>query len=86
MSDKISPSHYKLPNGLQAIDITRHFDFVTGNVLKYVIRAGNKEGESRLDDLSKARWYLDLLIEDAIESGDENITDPADIPNFWGKS
>lgn len=85
MNDKkVNPSHYKLPNGLQVIDITRHFCFVTGNVLKYVIRAGNKEGESRLDDLSKARWYLDLLIEDAIESGDENITDPLAVRN-WGK-
>ena len=86
MSDKTNPSHYKLPNGLQVIDITRHFDFLTGNVLKYACRAGSKAGESRLDDLSKARWYLDLLIEEAIESEDNSTADPADIPNFWGKS
>lgn len=27
--------------------------------MKYISRAGKKAGESTLDDLRKARWYLD---------------------------
>lgn len=33
--------------------------FYVGNVLKYVMRAPHKNG---LEDLKKARWYLDRLI------------------------
>lgn len=60
---KINPSHYSLPNGLEAYDVTQHFDFTTGNCIKYLWRAGRKDGESSLDDLRKVRWYLNQLIE-----------------------
>lgn len=83
MSDKVSPQHYQLPGGFQVIDLTKHLGFCEGNIVKYVARAGNKGGESRLDDLNKARWYLDLLIEDAIDEATD-ITDPAGI-RTWGK-
>lgn len=62
MSDKVNPDHYKLPNGIEANDVTRHFGFNEGNVLKYVWRAGKKEGEDRLTDLRKAQWYLNELV------------------------
>lgn len=35
-------------------------DFCLGNVIKYVARSGKKGAE--LDDLKKARWYLDRAI------------------------
>jgi hypothetical protein len=35
---------------------------MTGNVVKYAARAGRKDGESRLDDLLKARWYIEQAI------------------------
>ena len=60
---KINPDHYKLPNGIEANDVTRYFGFNEGNVLKYVWRAGKKEGEHRLTDLKKALWYLNQLVE-----------------------
>ena len=64
MSDqKTNPDHYRLPSGLEAYDVTQHFDFTTGNCIKYLWRAGRKEGESSLDDLRKVRWYLNQLIE-----------------------
>jgi len=89
MSDpkKINPSHYELECGIQVYDITKHLDFTTGNVVKYLLRCGNKEGESRLDDLSKARWYLNQLIADERAKDHDNsteITDPAGIRN-WSK-
>ena len=36
------------------------FDFLEGNVIKYVTRYQNKNGS---EDLMKARWYLDRLIQ-----------------------
>ena len=74
---KINPSHYQLPSGLEAYDVTQHFDFTTGNCIKYLWRAGRKEGESSLDDLRKVRWYLNQLIEreELNEAGSKRKTD-----------
>lgn len=53
------PSHYtRLP--IEVIEITEHFSFTLGNVLKYVMRADHKG--KPLEDLKKARWYLDREI------------------------
>ena len=62
------PIHYSYLKelcGIEVIDITRHMDFDLGNVIKYVLRQGLKseEGmsnkEKAIEDLKKARWYLD---------------------------
>jgi hypothetical protein len=37
-------------------------DFLSGTIVKYLLRAGNKPGDSGLQDLKKARWYLDRKI------------------------
>ncbi|MEU8948759.1 DUF3310 domain-containing protein [Streptomyces sp. NPDC048489] len=57
-SDPVNhPAHYTwLPNGVEVIDITKHFSFTLGNALKYIMRAGHKE--NALEDLKKAAWYL----------------------------
>lgn len=36
--------------------------FCLGNCLKYVCRSGKKEPGKTLEDLEKARWYLDYYI------------------------
>ena len=58
------PDYYRF-GGIEAIDfIDAHgLNFNLGNVVKYVTRAGHKEGEDTLTALSKARWYLDHEIE-----------------------
>ena len=43
--------------------IDQDLDFILGNVVKYVCRAGAKPGESRLDDLKKAQAYINKAIE-----------------------
>lgn len=58
--DAINPSHYQFPNGVQVIDVTENLPFLEGNVIKYVARHREKNG---LEDLHKAKWYLDRLIE-----------------------
>ena len=76
MSDKINPGHYKLPSGLEAYDVTQHFDFTTGNAIKYLWRAGRKEGEYKLTDLKKCLWYINQLIEKEELNALQQETDP----------
>jgi hypothetical protein len=57
------PGHYTwLPNGVEVIDITEHMNFNRGNAVKYVARAGRKSRATELEDLKKARWYIDREI------------------------
>ena len=67
------PSHYKAKNGMEVIDVIEAFTANlegyeathTGNVIKYICRWKEKNG---LEDLKKAQWYLNRLIEN-IEEG-----------------
>lgn len=61
------PTHYK-SNGVEAIDVIEAFGlgFCLGNVVKYILRAGRKQ--STIEDLRKARWYLDRAIQN-LEKG-----------------
>lgn len=62
MSDPVNnPAHYKA-GGLEAIDVIEAFElgFRLGNAVKYILRAGRKL--DALEDLKKARWYLDREI------------------------
>lgn len=62
------PSHYISNNGLEVIDVIEAFTSElkgieatdTGNVIKYICRWKNKNG---VEDLKKAAWYLNHLIE-----------------------
>ncbi|WP_217710960.1 DUF3310 domain-containing protein [Paraburkholderia youngii] len=56
------PKHYTShPSGVECIQITEHFGFNLGNVIKYLWRA--EEKGAPIQDLEKARWYLDREIE-----------------------
>tara|TARA_R100000406_G_C3097282_1_gene121048 strand:- start:500 stop:934 length:435 start_codon:yes stop_codon:yes gene_type:complete len=70
---KQNPDHYKLPGGVQLIDVTKHCSFPVGNAMKYIFRAGRKPGESSLDDLLKAKWFVDLMIQEAIDQKAKRI-------------
>lgn len=63
-NDPINPNHYKShPSGIECIEISSGFDFLLGNVIKYVWRAGLKDSDSYLQDLEKALWYLNKKVE-----------------------
>lgn len=64
-SDPVNhPSHYVgHPSGIECIQITEHMNFCRGNAVKYIWRAGSKESEDEVKDLSKAIWYLQREIE-----------------------
>lgn len=56
------PSHYGgKDNPYEAIKVIDAWDlgFSLGNAVKYIARAGKKEGESDARDLGKAKWYLE---------------------------
>lgn len=56
------PPHYLAhPSGVECITITEHFNFNLGNAIKYIWRVGEKGAQ--VEDLKKARWYLEREIE-----------------------
>lgn len=56
------PDHYNV-GGIETIDFieAKGLDFCLGNVVKYITRADHKG--NKLQDLKKARWYLDHEIQ-----------------------
>ncbi len=66
-----SPSHYTShPSGIECIQITEHMNFCIGNVFKYCWRNGLKDAVPDMQDLKKARWYLNREIE-RLEKGEK---------------
>jgi hypothetical protein len=62
MNEKVNhPSHYN-QGKLEVIDVIDDWNlgFYEGNVIKYVSRYKLKNG---IEDLKKAKWYLDRLIQ-----------------------
>lgn len=62
--DKIvnSPSHYTASK-IEVIDIITEvgigFGFCIGNAIKYLMRAGLKDQSKLVEDVKKAKWYID---------------------------
>lgn len=64
MTDLINrPDHY-VRGGIEVWDVIEAFDldYRLGNVVKYVCRAGKKDPATTIQDLRKARAYLDRQI------------------------
>ena len=63
MDNKNTPQHYQ--GTIQPIDLinAQNLNFNLGNVVKYVCRAGKKQGENVLSDLDKAKNYINYEIE-----------------------
>lgn len=66
--DPVHPSHYRLPGGGELLDLIEGMPFCRGNAIKYLFRAGRKEGADELDDLRKAAVYVQREIA-RIEAG-----------------
>ena len=63
MNTQKTPTHYQ--GTIQPIDLisAQNLNFNLGNVVKYVCRAGKKQGENILSDLEKAQNYINYEIE-----------------------
>ena len=57
------PAHY-CDGGIETLDyiVAKKLDFFLGQVCKYISRAGKKDPEKEVEDLKKARFYLDRKI------------------------
>jgi hypothetical protein len=68
-ADPINPSHYK-QGGIECIEAMKvalgggFFGYLRGNAIKYLWRYDKKNG---VEDLKKARWYLDRLVKEVGE-------------------
>jgi hypothetical protein len=61
---KYDPQHYQRGR-IQVWDfiVDQQLDFLAGNVIKYICRAGHKDQESELDDWLKVKAYVDRKIQ-----------------------
>lgn len=66
MSNRVEhPSYYQGENGIETIEIIRHYVCDIANALKYLMRAGKKQemgmedAEKEIEDLKKALWYIE---------------------------
>ncbi len=68
---KYSPTHYQRGK-IEVWDFIadQQLDYFLGNVIKYVCRAGHKKYEEELDDLLKAKAYIEKKI--ALTSANRN--------------
>lgn len=60
------PQHYGgADNPYEAIKVIEawNLDFCLGNTVKYIARAGKKEPEKLVQDLEKAKWYLERKLQ-----------------------
>lgn len=72
------PAHYQSENGIEVIDVMAAFTenlvgieaVDTSNVIKYICRWKDKNG---LQDLQKAKWYLEHLIDHVENSNKKEI-------------
>lgn len=64
-----APSHYrKHPSGVECIDVIQWFTLNIGSAMKYLWRAGLKDGNPTIQDLRKAIQYIEFEIK-RLESG-----------------
>jgi hypothetical protein len=76
------PPHYnRHPSGVECVEIAEGFGFNLGNAIKYIWRAGLKDGTDVAEDLAKARWYLDREIARFSMEGETH-----DLPPVGGTS
>ena len=53
-----NPAHYT-QGGVEVIELTENLNFCRGNAVKYICRAGIKDPDKEVEDLEKAKWYIE---------------------------
>lgn len=79
-NDPVShPAHYtSYPH--EVIELTEHLGFCLGNAVKYILRAPFKGNE--LQDLKKARWYIERIVESGNGFASEILINDEDFEMF----
>lgn len=67
------PSHYTAGE-IEVISAIEDWalGYHLGNAIKYIARAGKKAGSDPVEDIRKARWYLDRYLQ-RLEAGAETL-------------
>lgn len=71
MNDPVNhPSHYT-DGKIEVIDFIedKKLGFCLGNAVKYISRAGKKDKLKEIEDLNKAKWYIERRIYELIQEG-----------------
>lgn len=68
--DSINPDHYKQGN-IEVVDfiLDQKMNYLEGNIIKYISRYKFKNG---IEDLEKARWYLEKLYVLKLEESEDD--------------
>jgi hypothetical protein len=76
VSNKYSPSYYQR-GSYQIWDfiVDQQLDFLAGNIIKYICRAGYKNQETEIDDWFKIRAYVNRKIEALTNDGNPGTPD-----------
>jgi len=53
-----NPGHYT-QGSVEVIELTENLNFCRGNAVKYICRAGIKDPDKEVEDLEKAKWYIE---------------------------
>lgn len=64
-NDAINPNYYQLPNGVETVQISEWLSSNGGQAVQYIVRATRVDGVTKtdpLEDLRKARWFIDSEI------------------------
>lgn len=89
MTDMVNhPNHYISDSGIETIDVIEAFTkdmepfeaYCTGNIIKYICRWKHKNG---VEDLKKARWYIDHLLGEHDKNSDCENEDPEEDDDLW---
>lgn len=65
MKERINHPQYYNSGCIECIDFidANNLGFALGSAVKYIVRAGLKDGEPTIEALQKAIWYLDHEIQ-----------------------
>jgi len=73
--DNVNPIHYR-QGKIEVIDfiLDQKMDYLTASAMKYLCRHAHKHGgEGQIDDLRKARWFIEKIIEHKLgETNEQN--------------
>ena len=63
MTDPVNHTSHYTAYPVEVIQLTAWMNFCRGNAVKYLTRAGLKDKDKEVEDLEKARWYVDRELE-----------------------
>lgn len=69
MNDSVNNPSYYTDGNIEVIEYIedKKLGFCLGNAIKYISRADKKDPDKEIEDLKKAKWYIDRRIKELLE-------------------